>query len=77
MEPRKFAIGDRVRLLLGNHANDNPTGVYTVSRALPAMANVWQYRVTRIDDGQERAVSEPQLAKAGFRNSTNLSVVEA
>ncbi len=61
MEPRKFAIGDRVRLLLGNHANDNPTGVYTVSRALPAMANVWQYRVTRIDDGQERAVSEPQL----------------
>lgn len=77
MEARKFAIGDQVRLLLDNYANDNPADVYTVSRALPAMANVWQYRVKRAGDGQERAVSEQQLAKAGFQTLTNLSAAEA
>ena len=41
MEARKFAMGDRVRLLLDGYANDNPAGVYTVSRVLPAMASVW------------------------------------
>jgi len=66
METRKFAIGDQVRLLLDRYANDNPADVYTVSRALPAMDNVWQYRVKRVGDGQERAVSEGQLAKAFF-----------
>jgi len=65
MEARKFAIGDQVRLLLNTYANDNPADVYTIFRALPAMANVWQYRVKRISDGQQRAVSEQQLAKAG------------
>jgi len=77
MEARKFAIGDQVRLLLDNYANDNPADVYTISRALPAMANVWQYRVKRVGDGQERAVSEQQLAKAGFQTLTNLSAAEA
>jgi len=66
MEGRKFVIGDRVRLLLDNYASDNPSGVYTISRALPAMANVWQYRVKRVGDGQERAVTEQQLVKVGF-----------
>ena len=77
MEARKFAIGDQVRLLLDNYANDNPADVYTVSRALPAMANVWQYRVKRVGDSQERAVSELQLAMARFHNLTNLSSAEA
>jgi hypothetical protein len=77
MEARRFAIGDRVRLLLDNYANDNPADVYTVSRALPAMANVWQYRVKKVGDGQERAVSEQQIAKAGFHNLTNLSAAAA
>ena len=77
MEARKFAIGDQVRLLLDNYANDNPADVYTVSRALPAMANVWQYRVKRAGDGQERAVNEQQLTKAGFQTLTNLSAAEA
>lgn len=45
METRKFAIEDQVRLLLDNYANDNPADVYTVSRVLPATANVSQYRV--------------------------------
>lgn len=62
MEARKFAIGDRVRLRL----NDNQADMFTVSRVLPEMASIWQYRVKRIGDGQERAVSEAQISKAGF-----------
>jgi hypothetical protein len=77
MEARKFTIGDQVRLLLDAYTSDSPADVYTVSRALPAMANVWQYRVKRVGDGQERAVSEQQLAKAGLQNLTNLSATEA
>jgi hypothetical protein len=66
MEARKFAIGDRVRLLDKN-GNDNPADVCTISRELPPMANVWQYRAKRIGDSQERAVNEQQLAKVGPR----------
>ena len=77
MEARQFAIGDQVHLLLDNYVNDNPVDVFTISRALPAMANVWQYRVRRAGDGQERAVSEQQLAKAGFQTLTHLSAAES
>ena len=77
MEARKFAIGDQVRLLLDNYANDNPADVYTISRTLPAMANVWQYRVKRVGDGQERAVSEQQLAKTSSQTFASLSAAEA
>ena len=69
MEARRFGIGDQVCLLLDNYANDNPADVYTVSRVLPATANVWHYRVKRGGDGQERAVSEQQLAKASQQRS--------
>jgi hypothetical protein len=61
MEPRKFAVGNRVRLLLEHYVNDGPADVYEVSRILPAQANTRQYRVKRIIDGQERAVSESQM----------------
>ena len=64
MEARRFSIGDQVCLRLGSYTNDNPVDVYTVSRALPSMANIWQYRVKRVGDGQERAVNELQLSKA-------------
>ena len=77
MDARKFVIGDQVRLLLDKYANDNPADVYTISRELPPTANVWQYRVKRVGDGQERAVSEQQLAKVGFQNLTHLSAAEA
>ena len=76
MEARKFIIGDQVRLVLDNYANDSPADVYTVSRALPAAANVWQYRVKRAGDGQERAVSEQQLSKVGPQTWANLSAAE-
>jgi len=77
MEARKFAIGDRVRLRSGGYVNDNRVDVYTVSRALPEMAHVWQYRVKRVGDGQERAVSEQQLARAGFQALANQSMAAA
>ena len=76
MEARKFAVGDRVCLQLDIYTNESPADIYTVSRALPALANVWQYRVKRVGDGQERAVNELQLAKAASLNSGHQSLVE-
>ena len=76
MDARKFAIGDQVRLLLDSYATDNPADVYTVSRTLPAMANVWQYRVKRVGDGQERMVSEQQLVKFVVQPSADRSAAE-
>ena len=63
METRKFALGDQVRVRLDSYNSENPADVYTVSRVLPVLANVWQYRVKRVGDGQERAVNENQLSK--------------
>jgi hypothetical protein len=76
MESRKFAIGDQVRLRLDSYVDENPAAVYTISRALPAMANVWQYRVKRAGDGQERAVNEQQLAKTASQTSAQGSMVD-
>jgi hypothetical protein len=76
MEPRKFVIGDRVRLRLDSHINEYPAATYTISRALPAMANVWQYRVKRVDDGLERAVNEQQLAKATSQTAAQRSLID-
>ncbi|MBV8456540.1 MAG: hypothetical protein JO122_07985 [Acetobacteraceae bacterium] len=63
MALRKFAIGDQVRLTAERYSVKNPKDVYTISRMLPAQANIWQYRVKREGDGQERAASETQLVK--------------
>ena len=76
MEARKFAIGDQVHLRLDSFTNENPADVYAVSRVLPAMANVWQYRVKRVGDGQERAVNEQQLAKSAFQTPAPRSMAE-
>lgn len=77
MQSRKFAVGEQVRLLLDGYEHNDPRDVYTVSRGLPAMSNVWQYRVKRVGDGQERAVSEEQLAKAGFLDSAGPPTADA
>jgi hypothetical protein len=69
MEARKFAIDDQVRLRLGRHFDENSADVYIVSRALPAMANVWHSRVKRAGDGQERAVNQQQLTNAASQTS--------
>jgi hypothetical protein len=63
MTPRNFALGDHVRLALDSSFNNNPQDVYAISRMLPPQGNIWQYRVKRVSDGQERAVSESQLVK--------------
>jgi hypothetical protein len=76
MEARKFGIGDQVRLRLDSSVNESPADIYTVSRALPAMANIWQYRVKRVGDGQERAVNEQQLAKAASQTSAQRSMAD-
>jgi len=60
---RKFVVGDQVRLTADGYSVSNPKDVYTISRLLPAEANIWQYRVRREDDGQEQAVTETQLVK--------------
>lgn len=63
MSQRKFAIGDRVRLAAHGYSVNDPHDIYTISRMLPADANVWQYRMKRVGDGQERAATELQLVK--------------
>lgn len=57
----KFAVGDRVQVVVDRYAGDVPSGVYTVSRRLPIEANVCQYRVKHTQDGHERVVRESQL----------------
>jgi len=71
MVARKFTLGVRVRLTLGKYAENNPADIYTVSRMLPAESNVWQYRVKRVGDGQERTVSEPMLVAIENRIDTS------
>ena len=64
MVPRRFRLGDQVRLTADpSSGTNNPQDAYTISRLLPPEANVWQYRVRRVSDGQERAVTESQLLK--------------
>jgi hypothetical protein len=65
MPTHKFAVGDRVRLVVSKYAGDVPPGIYTISRKLPIEANVCQYRVKHVQDGHERVVQESQLAEPG------------
>jgi hypothetical protein len=73
----KFTVGDRVRLILDSGLDYGAQDVYTVARMLPAQANVWQYRVKRVGDGQERAVSEPQIVKMTLDERTGSTQIEA
>ena len=61
MVSHKFSVGDRVRLTLDRYVESSPWDIHTISRTLPAEANVCQYRVKRVGDGQERTVSEHQV----------------
>ena len=65
MPTHKFAVGDRVRLIVSKYAGDVPAGVYTVSRRLPIEANICQYRVKHLQDGHERVVRESDLIGSG------------
>jgi hypothetical protein len=77
MAQRKFGIGDQVRLTADNYSINNPRDVYTISRMLPAQANIWQYRVKREGDGQERAVSETELVNVTSETQTDRTQIEA
>jgi hypothetical protein len=61
MASHKFSVGDRVRLTLDRYVESSPADVHTISRKLPAEANIYHYRVKRVGDGQERTVSESQV----------------
>ena len=77
MASAKFAVGDRVRLSLEMSATHNPWDIYTISRILPAEANVGQYRVQRDGDRLERAVGESQLVKVTPEQPTAHSQTDA
>jgi hypothetical protein len=57
--------------------NDSSAEVYEVSLILPTQTNTRQYRVRRISDGQERAVSEAQLVSVGSQNMLERPEIEA
>lgn len=61
MVSHKYAVGDRVELMVDRYAGDVPPGIYTISRRLPVEANICQYRVRHTQDGHERVVQESQV----------------
>ncbi|MGH7056915.1 MAG: hypothetical protein ACREFZ_03390 [Acetobacteraceae bacterium] len=65
-----------MRLTADISSVNNPTDVYTISRMLPAQANVWQYRMKRVGDSQERAATEAQLMKVGWGEQTGRILVD-
>jgi len=77
MVSHKFTVGDRVRLTLDRYVESSPADIHTVSRKLPAEANVCQYRVKRVGDGQERTVSEHQVVAVGNESRTPAAYAHA
>lgn len=67
MTSHKFAVGDRVQLVVDRNAGDVPRGLYTISRRMPVEANVCQYRVKHVQDGHERVVRETQIVDPGAK----------
>jgi len=58
---RRFKIGDTVNLKADIYHRGTPTGVYKVTRLLPAEGQDYQYRVKDNRDGREHVVRESQL----------------
>jgi hypothetical protein len=56
----RFSVGDRCNYF-SPHVNSVPQDVYSISSRLPPEANVCRYRVKRVQDGQERVVTENEL----------------
>jgi hypothetical protein len=77
MVSHKFGVGNRVRLTLDRYAESSPWDIHTISRKLPAEANVCQYRVKRVGDGQERTVSEHQMVAVGAEDRGARTQVQA
>src|SRR5271170_1438429 len=77
MVSHKFGVGNRVRLTLDRYAESSPWDIHTISRKLPAEANICQYRVKRVGDGQERTVSEHQMVAVGAEDRGARTQVKA
>ena len=79
MIPYRFAVGDRVQLLLASYVNSLPQDVYSIERRLPPEANVYRYRVQRLQDGQERVVGENELVlmKSQQLGNAHMNATEA
>ena len=59
---RRFKIGDIVNLKADIYHRGTPTGVYKVTRLLPAEGQDYHYRIKDNRDGLEHAVFESQLS---------------
>lgn len=61
MTPHRFATGQKVLIRSSSGDGHIPSGVYTVSRALPGDDLDRTYRVRHGKDGHERVVREKQM----------------
>jgi hypothetical protein len=61
MSPHKFNLGQKVLIRANSGDGHIPSGVYTISRALPGDDFDRTYRVKHGADGHERVVREKQL----------------
>ena len=57
----RFKIGDTVRLNASNRDQGAPSGMYKVTRLLPAEGQDFQYRVRDSREGREHVVRESAL----------------
>ena len=65
MATHKFAVGDRVRLIVSKYAGDVPAGIYTISRKRRSRRISANTRVKHAQDGHERVVREDQVIGPG------------
>ncbi|HKM63474.1 MAG TPA: hypothetical protein VJY39_13395 [Acidisphaera sp.] len=64
MAAPKFRQGDRVVLLQDDNNRNARTGVYTITRVMPASPEGIQYRAKNAMDTHERVLPEAQLRAA-------------
>lgn len=57
----RFKLGDTVRLSAPNREQGAPSGIYKVTRLLPAEGQEFQYRVRDSREGREHVVRESLL----------------
>ncbi len=61
MAMHRYRVGDRVEYVRGSFDSNVRSGVYTITRLLPADGSDPQYRVKNADDVHERTMRESQL----------------
>jgi hypothetical protein len=66
MAPHKFAVGQDVEFHPGRWDGNTPSGLYTITRALPGDDLDRTYRARSAKDGLERVFREAQLKPGGL-----------